>query len=153
MLAIGARVPESWWPAAFLAANQPRDMFPSIDDSEPPALSEGAIRRRDRNTIPTMASNGDGARPDQTSELQLLVDSAPNLIHPGRPDGYLDFFNQTWLRYVGRALEDLQGWKWTAFIHPEDVEGIVAAVPSTSEIGRPSRSIRYDCSYGNPKPR
>src|SRR5258707_15385889 len=81
------------------------------------------------------SSNGDGAvRWDQTSDLQLLVDSAPSLIHTGRPDGYLDFFNQTWLRYVGRSLEDLQGWKWIAFIHPEDVEGIVntwrAPVPS-----------------------
>jgi PAS domain S-box-containing protein len=73
-----------------------------------------------------MASYGDGAvRLDQTSDLQLLVDSAPSLIHTSRPDGYLDFFNQTWLRYVGRSLEDLQGWKWTAFIHPDDVEGIV----------------------------
>ena len=61
---------------------------------------------------------------DQTSDLQLLVDSAPSLIHTGRPNGYLDFFNQTWLRYIGRSLEDLQGRKWTAFIHPEDVEGI-----------------------------
>jgi hypothetical protein len=73
-----------------------------------------------------MATRGDGAvRRDHTSDLQLLVDSAPSLIHTATPDGYLDFFNQTWLRYVGRALEDLQGWKWTAFIHPEDVEGIV----------------------------
>src|ERR1700680_1573803 len=71
-----------------------------------------------------MATNGDGSvRREQTSDLQLLVDSAPSLIHTSRPDGYLDFFNQTWLRYVGRSLEDLQGWKWTAFIHPEDVEG------------------------------
>ena len=60
-----------------------------------------------------------------TSDLQLLVHSAPSLIHMGRPDGYLDFFNQTWLKYIGRPVEDLLGWKWTAFIHPEDVEGIV----------------------------
>jgi hypothetical protein len=26
--------------------------------------------------------------------LQLLIDSIPALIHTGRPDGYLDFFNQ-----------------------------------------------------------
>jgi hypothetical protein len=51
---------------------------------------------RDRNTILTMASNGDGTvRRDQSSDLQLLVDSAPSLIHTSRPDGYLDFFNQT----------------------------------------------------------
>src|SRR5271155_3616812 len=86
-----------------------------------------------------MATNGDGAaaRRDQTSDLQLLVHSAPSLIHTGRADGYLDFFNQTWLRYVGRALEDLQGWKWTAFIHPEDVEGIVERRRASLASGEP----------------
>ena len=65
--------------------------------------------------MPQMATNGDGpARRDQTSDLQLLVHSAPSLIHTSRPDGYLDFFNETWLTYIGRPLEDLQGWKWTA---------------------------------------
>ena len=75
----------------------------------------------------TMATNGDGAvRRDHASDLQLLVNSAPSLIHTSRPDGYLDFFNQTWLTYVGRSLEEyiLQGWKWSAFIHPEHVQGI-----------------------------
>ena len=107
---------------------------------------------RDRNTIPTMASNGDGAaRRDQTSDLQLLVDSAPSLIHTGRPDGYLDFFNQTWLRYVGRPLEDLEGWKWTAFIHPEDVEGIVEKWRASLASGEPflheARVLRADGEY------
>lgn len=53
-------------------------------------------------------------------QIKLLVHSAPSMIHRGRPDGYLDFFNQTWLRYVGRPLEALEGWKWTAFIHREN---------------------------------
>ena len=99
-----------------------------------------------------MATNGDGAvRRDQTSDLQLLVDSAPSLIHTGRPDGYLDFFNQTWLRYVGRSLEDLQGWKWTAFIHPEDVEGIVEKWRASLASGEPflheARVLRADGEY------
>jgi PAS domain-containing protein len=73
-----------------------------------------------------MATIDDGAvGRDQKSDLQLLVYSTPSLIHTDRPDGYLDFFNQNWLPFFGRSLEDLQGWKWTAFIHPEDVEGIV----------------------------
>ena len=33
--------------------------------------------------------------------LQELVDSLPALIHTSRPDGYLDFFNQRWLEFVG----------------------------------------------------
>ena len=62
----------------------------------------------------------------EPTNLQLLIDSVPALIHTGLPDGELDFFNQTWLKYVGRPMEDLRGWKWTATIHPEDAAGIVA---------------------------
>jgi PAS domain-containing protein len=57
--------------------------------------------------------------------LWLVVDSAPALIHTSLPDGYLDFFNQSWLNYLGVSLEDVTGWKWTAVIHPEDVVAIV----------------------------
>ena len=59
-------------------------------------------------------------------DVQVLVDSIPALIHTGRPDGYLDYFNKRWLEYFGATLEQMSGWNWTAFIHPEDVEGIVA---------------------------
>jgi PAS domain S-box-containing protein len=108
--------------------------------------------RRDRNTIRTMASNGDGAvRQDQTSDFQLLVNSAPSLILAGRPDGHLDFFNQPWLAYVGRPLEDLHGWNWTAFIHPEDVEGIVERWRASLASGEPflheARVLRADGEY------
>src|SRR5271155_2250854 len=107
---------------------------------------------RDKNTIPTMAPSGDGAvRLDKTADLQLLFNCAPSLIHTSRPDGYLDFFNQTWLRYVGRSLEDLQGWKWTAFIHPEDVEGIVEKWRESPASGEPllheARVLRADGEY------
>jgi formate hydrogenlyase transcriptional activator len=73
--------------------------------------------------IPTMASTGE--QPESLN-IQLLVDSIPALIHTGRPDGYLDYFNKPWLEYLGATLEQVTGWNWTAFIHPEDVEGIVA---------------------------
>src|ERR1700730_2881715 len=105
-----------------------------------------------RIPAPLESSNGDGAvRRDQTLDLQLLVDSSPSLIHTGRPDGNLDFFNQTWLRYVGRSLEDLQGWKWTASIHPDDVDGIVDRWRASLASGEPflyeARVRRADGEY------
>lgn len=57
--------------------------------------------------------------------LRLVVDTTPALIHTGRPDGYLDYFNKQWLDYLGLSLEDISGWRWTNSIHPEDVESIV----------------------------
>ena len=75
-------------------------------------------------------------QPDSLN-IQLLVDSIPALIHTGRPDGYLDYFNKPWLEYFGVTLDKVVGWNWTAHVHPEDVDGIVAkwrACLATGEI-------------------
>ena len=69
--------------------------------------------------------------------LQLIIDSTPALIHSGPPDGRLDFFNQYWLDFVGLSLEHLLGWKWTASIHPEDVEAFVEKSRAALEAGEP----------------
>src|SRR3954453_4642120 len=66
-----------------------------------------------------------------------IIDSVPSLIHTARPDGYLDYFNQHWLDYLGVPMEGLLGWKWTAAIHPEDVEAIVIRWRSSISTGEP----------------
>jgi PAS domain S-box-containing protein len=94
--------------------------------------------------------NGDqhgGYSPD----FRLLIDSAPALIHTSLPDGYLDFFNKSWLDYVGRSLGDLLGWRWTEYIHPEDLEGIVQKWRASLASGEPflheTRVRRADGQY------
>src|SRR6202795_3341016 len=81
-----------------------------------------------------MASSGQG--PERLN-AELLVDSIPALIHTARPDGYLDYFNKPWLEYLGVTLDKVAGWNWTAHVHPEDIEGILAkwrACLATGEI-------------------
>jgi PAS domain S-box-containing protein len=73
--------------------------------------------------MPAMASSEQGS---ERVNAQLLVDSIPGLIHTARPDGYIDYFNKPWLEYLGVTLDKVTGWNWTAFVHPEDVEGILA---------------------------
>ena len=83
--------------------------------------------------------------------LRLLIDSIPALIHSGPPDGSLDFFNQRWLDYLGLSLESLLGWKWTATIHPEDVEELVEKSRVALSKGEPfeleARVRRADGEY------
>jgi len=84
--------------------------------------------------MPAMASSG---QESERLNAQLLVDSIPALIHTARPDGYLDYFNKPWLEYLGVTLDKVAGWNWTAVVHPEDVEGIVAkwrACLATGEV-------------------
>jgi hypothetical protein len=72
----------------------------------------------------TMGADGQSFVDERSLRFRQIIDSAPALIHTARPDGYLDF-NQGWLNFVGQPLEKLLGWKWTSFIHPEDVEAFV----------------------------
>src|SRR5260370_26972586 len=69
--------------------------------------------------------------------LRLVVDTTPALIHTARPDGYVDYFNQRWLEYLGLALQDVCGWRWTNLIHPEDVEGILQKWRAALASGEP----------------
>jgi PAS domain S-box-containing protein len=84
-------------------------------------------------------------------ELRHLIDSIPAQIHAGLPNGDLDYFNQTWLNYVGLSLQDLQGWKWTAAIHPEDVAATVERWRASIATGEPfeheARVRRADGEY------
>src|SRR5271155_3954200 len=82
--------------------------------------------------MPAMASSRPESEP---FNIQLLVDSIPALIHTGRPDGYLDYFNKPWLEYLGATLEQVSGWNWRDFIHPEDLDGIVAGWLASLESG------------------
>jgi PAS domain S-box-containing protein len=63
----------------------------------------------------------------QSSErsLSLIINAIPALIHTTRADGYIDYFNQRWLEYVGCSLNDVEGWKWTSKIHTDDLQGIL----------------------------
>jgi PAS domain S-box-containing protein len=70
-------------------------------------------------------------------DLSLMINAIPAMIHTARADGYLDYFNEPWLEYLGTTLDNVTGWKWTALVHPEDVDGIVAkwrACLATGEI-------------------
>jgi PAS domain S-box-containing protein len=83
--------------------------------------------------------------------LRHVVDHTPALIHTGRPDGYLDYFNRPWLEYLGFSLEDLCGWRWTDAIHPEDVKDILqkwrAAIASGEPFEAETRVRRADGQY------
>ncbi|SHJ62759.1 PAS domain S-box-containing protein [Hymenobacter daecheongensis DSM 21074] len=58
---------------------------------------------------------------ENQNRTEFILQSLPALIWTARPDGYRDFFNQRWLAFTGKALEDLTGSQWLADIHPDDV--------------------------------
>jgi PAS domain S-box-containing protein len=69
--------------------------------------------------------------------VRRILDTTPALIHTGRPDGYLDYFNRRWLEFLGRSLEEVRGWRWTDSVHPEDVAGLLQRWHAALATGEP----------------
>jgi PAS domain S-box-containing protein len=83
--------------------------------------------------------------------LQKLVDSFPGFIFTNRPDGYLDYCNQRMLEYLGVPFEALEGWRWGAVVHPDDVAEVTARWQASLASGEPfeceARVRRADGAY------
>ncbi len=110
-------------------------------------LSDDIIRAMGSNgggsNQPGQASPEDPFRQDE-GHLRSAIDTTPALINTGLPDGYLDFFNQTWLKYGGVSMGELQGWAWTAMIHPQDLEGTLHPL----HLLQPHRRSRLSTTAG-----
>lgn len=62
-------------------------------------------------------------------EFRKLVNFMPHKISLANAEGDTIFYNQNWLDYVGKDLEDFIGEPWTNILHPdekEEVEEVVA---------------------------
>lgn len=66
-------------------------------------------------------------------KFRQLADLIPDKISTGTPDGYVTYYNQSWLDYTGLTTEDLIGKGWTSLIHPDDVPQIEEYLQSASE--------------------
>src|SRR4051812_48792260 len=53
------------------------------------------------------------------SELELLVESMPQLVWTKTPDGQRKFLNKRWVEYTGLSRENKE-WDWTSVIYSED---------------------------------
>ena len=83
--------------------------------------------------------------------LSLIVNTIPTFAWSTNPDGSVDFLNQRWLDYTGLSPELALGWKWTAAIHPDDLNRLTDYWRSIMDSGEPgeieARLRRFDGEY------
>jgi PAS domain S-box-containing protein len=71
-------------------------------------------------------------------QFRLMADAAPMMISACGSDGLATYFNQSWLTFTGRRLEQELGYGWTQGLHVDDRERALAAY-------RASTSARRNC--------
>ena len=60
---------------------------------------------------------------DSEQHHRTLANAGSALIWTSGTDMLCNYFNEPWLRFTGRTLEQERGNGWASGIHPEDVEG------------------------------
>jgi PAS domain S-box-containing protein len=83
--------------------------------------------------------------------FRTMADHAPVLLWMAGTDGRCEFFNQGWLAFTGRPLEEELGNGWAGGVHPEDFQRCMHAYLDAFVERRPFsmhyRLRRHDGAY------
>jgi two-component system cell cycle sensor histidine kinase/response regulator CckA len=73
---------------------------------------------------------------ESEQRFREMADSTPVLICASGPDKLATFFNQGWLNFTGRTMEQELGNGWTEALHPEDREQALAIYSASFDARR-----------------
>ena len=108
------------------------DLFAALHISQKLQLSEASLRESEKR-------------------FRIVADSAPVLIWMSGTDKLCTFFNEPWLEFTGRTIEQEMGNGWAEGVHPDDfqrcLQTYVAAFDAREPFVMRYRLRRHDGEY------
>ncbi len=88
---------------------------------------------------------------ESEQRFRLVANTAPVMIWMSETDKLCSFFNQSWLDFTGRSMEQEMGNGWAAGVHPEDLDRCLRiyseAFDARMEFEMEYRLRRHDGKY------
>ncbi|OUL30000.1 PAS domain-containing sensor histidine kinase [Nostoc sp. 106C] len=70
----------------------------------------------------TAHKQAEDALRESEQRFHSMANTAPVMLWMAECDGLFTFFNQSWLKFTGRGMEQQQGLGWLEGVHPQDQE-------------------------------
>jgi PAS domain S-box-containing protein len=74
---------------------------------------------------------------DERERFRFMAESMPQKIWTSQPDGGAEYFNQQWTEFTGAPVEQMRGWRWTEFVHPDDLKSNLSLWRDCVSTGEP----------------
>ena len=88
----------------------------------------------------TDRKSAERAAQEGTERFRFLAESMPQMIFTAGPNGDVDYFNRQWSTFTGLTLDNIKDWRWTKFVHPEDVKETSRLWRQSLDTGQPFES-------------
>ncbi len=93
----------------------------------------------------------EAARRASDARYRALVEAAPLIAWSQRSDGTIDFANERWAEYTGRAVSATAGTHWSDVVHPDDAARVRTlreyATVTEEPLEIEARFRRHDGAY------
>ena len=99
----------------------------------------------------TQRKQAEQALHEEESRFRTMADSTPVMLWLSGEDGLCTFFNQSWLAFTGRTMDQETGYGWAESVHPDDLRTCLDTYVSSLEAHRgftiEYRLRRFDGEY------
>jgi PAS domain S-box-containing protein len=88
---------------------------------------------------------------ESQERARFTLEALPMMVWTTNPTGEVDYFNQRWQQYTGKAMAELQDFAWAEDLHPDDRATVMdhwqRGLRSGEEVQTEYRLRRHDGQY------
>ena len=72
---------------------------------------------------------------ESEERFRFMADSMPQKLFTAQPNGEMDYFNEQFMEFTGLTFDQIKGFAWKRFIHPDDAEETIGSWQKSIESG------------------